>query len=154
MFAASTGSLASGSIPKFARKELLESHTACVARLHDAYEAHRKMVAPRRVDPDGSTQEITLGSATNGVKIIGPSEARYEGRIWWHNGGSKITPEGMREVSHSWDEDTLHCAGEVLTSGGASGYTLSSFEPASGEVYQPKLELPKVRKKQNGKPRP
>jgi hypothetical protein len=151
--AASTAAYASGRVPKFESKRPLESHAACLAELQKAYDAHRAMVSPRKELANGSTQEITLSSETDGVKIISPSEARYEGRIWWHNGSSEISRDGNREVSHSWDEDILSCDGEVLTSGGAGGYTLSSFEPVSGETIAPRFELRKIRKKRNRKPR-
>jgi hypothetical protein len=121
---------ASGYIPKFESKQKLKSHKACLALLNAAYDAHRKQVAPKTVAEDGSTHEVTLWTPTNGVQIISGSEARYEGRIYWHHGRKRVDLGGDIEISHSWDGEVLHCKGKKLTSAGASGYTLSTFEPA------------------------
>jgi hypothetical protein len=145
----STVAIASIHMSKLEHQRTFESHEACLTELHASYAAHRALVSPHKVKEDGSTQEITHVSETQGVQVINPTHARYIGTIYWHYGSSRVAPNGQREVSHRWDEDDLYCEGAMLTSRGASGWTQSTFEPLLGSDFK----LPKIRKKRGGRPR-
>jgi hypothetical protein len=106
----------------------LQSHNTYVAELHAAYAGHQKQVSSKVVAEDGSTREVTLHSATSGVKIIGPSEARYEGRMTYVH-GTVLRDVGQMRYQDSWTETLMHCKGKLLSSGGARGFSSGNYVP-------------------------
>lgn len=119
---------ASGYLPMPERRETLTSHKACVARLNTAAAQLRAQVKPRAFRGDGSFQQINLEDRSGGVKTTSREAARYEARLWYHNG--RLLEGGTQyEINHSWNHTNLECKGKVLIMTNAQGYTLSTFEP-------------------------
>jgi len=131
LFATQAG--ASGMIALPEQREDLASFAACLARLETAERDGRAAVSPLVIAQDGATREITLQSNTNGVERTGGSVARYHQRLWFHTGRPAGHDRLQREVSHSWEEQDMRCDGAALTIAGASGYTLSTFEPLAND---------------------
>jgi len=123
---------ASGYLPMPELHESLPSFRACLARLSAAYAEDRKAEKPRKIAADGSVSAADLETRTKGVERTGRSKARYHGRMWYTHGGIAAHDAAQRELSHSWEEHELTCAGRQLTIRSANGYTLSTFEPIEG----------------------
>ncbi|MBN8499817.1 MAG: hypothetical protein J0M19_01540 [Sphingomonadales bacterium] len=128
---------ASGTIPAPEVQQTLPSFRACLAQLDAAYAADRKAITPRSVAADGRTSEVSLETRTKGIARSGRNQARYHGRIWYAHGRISTADPQQREVSHSWQERVLVCDGRKLTRTGASGYTLSTFEPVGRQDTPP-----------------
>jgi hypothetical protein len=123
-----TTAFASGYMPMPEWREVLANHKACVAQLEARSSEQRKQVKPRTFNADSGFQEIYLEDRSDGVKVINRKTARYEARIWYHNG--RLLEDGKQyEISHSWDETNQECRGKVLIVTNSQGYTLSTFEP-------------------------
>jgi hypothetical protein len=124
---------ASGQIAMPERRETLVSYKACLAHLNTSAAEHRAQVKPRTFKQDGGFQEVYLEDRSGGVKVTGRKAARYEARIWWHNG--RLLEDGTQyEISHSWNGTNKECRGKVLIINNASGYTLSTFEPVQSKA--------------------
>ena len=123
---------ASGYLPRIEIKTTFGNHRACLAEMTRAYREQSAQQSARTVAGDGATREVSFASSTNGIAIIKAKTANYVGRVWYHNGRQNETI-GQMEVSHTWEEIVMRCDGKTLTSGGANGYTLSTFEPISAE---------------------
>ena len=125
-----TQATASGMMSLPEQKETLSSYRSCVVRLKQAMKEDKAAPAPRKLREDGSTREVTLDMRSKGVEKLGKQHARYEARIWYHHG--RATAEGSQiEVNHSWEHRALECKGNVLTTNASTGFTSSTFEPAS-----------------------
>jgi hypothetical protein len=109
-------------------REVFTSHRACVVRLHESASEHRAQVKPRTLNADGGFQEIVLENISEGIKIVSRRLAKYEARIWYHN-GRRSEDGNQYEISHSWDQSSYECRGKTMTVNIARGYTLSTFEP-------------------------
>jgi len=125
--------LASGIMEMPPISETLKSHRVCLARLEAAQTADRRQVAPPVELPDGQIREVTVEDKSGGIKSLGRQHARYEARVWYHNGRARADL-GKIETSHSWNGQLLECRGKVLTTTNSNGFTLSTFDdaPAAG----------------------
>lgn len=124
----SSAAFASGYLPMPERRETLASYKSCLARLEASAAGHRAQVKPRTFKEDGSFQEIQLEDSKGGVQVTGRKAARYEARLWYHNG--RLHVDGtFYEINHNWDQTNHECRGKKLIMSDAQGYTLSTFEP-------------------------
>lgn len=123
----SHAAVASGYLRMPERRETLQSYKACLAVLNSSATEYRAQAKPKTFNEDGGFQEIYLEDRSGGVKVIGRKRARYEARIWYHNGF--LQDNGTQyEISHSWNGGGYECRDKILITNLANGYTLSTFE--------------------------
>jgi hypothetical protein len=120
--------MASGFSPMPEVRQTFPSFKACVANLRTTNAEHLRRVKPKTFNTDGGFQEVYLEDRSGGVKVFKHKAARYEARVWYHN-GRLLEGSLQYAVSHSWEQTNLECQGKVLITKNASGYTLSTFEP-------------------------
>jgi hypothetical protein len=101
--------------------------------LNETAAIQRGQVKRRRFNAERGFQEIHLEDRTGGVKMQGRKTARYEARVWYHNG--RLLEDGTQfEINHSWSETNDECRDNILISNDASGFTMSTFEPVLPQV--------------------
>ena len=111
----------------------MPSFKACLDDLEASASEHRKQLKPRTFEPDGGFREVGIEALSGGVKITGPKGARYEAKIWYHN-GSLVQDGTQYEINHSWTHSSFECRGKTAIINGAQGYTLSTFEPVQSKA--------------------
>lgn len=104
------------------------NHEACVAALEKQRADDEQMVTPPLIIGGEPSRAISLEPITNGVERKGKKIAVYAARIWSHN-GSKNEESASFMISHSWEEKSSTCKGNVMTGLLQSGYTQPTFEP-------------------------
>ena len=122
--------LASGYMVAPEMRQKMPSFEACLAQLEERASEHRKQLISRTFAPDGGFREVNLEALSEGVKITGRKSARYEAKIWYHN-GSPNKDGTQYEINHSWDQSGYDCREKTLIINASQGYTLSTFEPVA-----------------------
>ena len=86
----------------------------------------RNRSARRSAKRTAIPREVTLD--TKGIESLGPSHARYEATLWYHNG--RFDSELQKtETSHTYERLLSECTDKTLQTSGENGYTLSTFDP-------------------------
>lgn len=129
----SNAAFASGYISAPETRLKMPSFKACLDDQKASASEHSKQVKPRTFDPDGGFREVGIEALSNGVQITGRKSARYESKIWYHN-GSLVQDGTQYEISHSWNHARYECLGKTAVINGAQGYTLSTFEPVASNA--------------------
>lgn len=117
--------------PEFRQK--MPSFKACLKQLEANASANCKQLKPRTFDPDGGFQEVTIQAIGDGVETTGRNSARYDAKLWYHNG--RLNKDGTQyEINHSWTQNGYECRGKTMIINGSQGYTLSTFEPVASKA--------------------
>ncbi len=118
--------MAGGTLPVLPVTETMPDFAACLARLEGYAREDQAQVMARQTDPTGLIREVTL--VTVGVESTAATKARYEATLWFHAGRPDVALKQV-ETSHSYQTRSRTCDGGILTTEGADGYTLSTFDP-------------------------
>lgn len=131
----SNAAFASGYIATPEEHQKMPSFKACLAQIEARALEHRKLLKARTFGPDGGFREVGIEAISNGIKITDRKNARYEAKIWYHNG--RLLKDGTQyEISHSWNHSGYECRSKTLIINASQGYTLSTFEPIAAKSPQ------------------